>query len=536
MNRLIVVFLLIILSQSGLCQNQPPKREMRAVWIASISNIDWPSSKYLSSKRKIDELKELFDKLKDAGINAVFFQIRTECDALYDSPYEPWSEWLTGEQGIAPDPYFDPLKLAIKEAHKRGMELHAWMNPLRVSNNVTVRDCSDNHICKLHPEWILNVANYKLLNPGIPEVREYVAKIAADVVRRYAVDGVNFDDYFYPYSPRISKQDLESFGKFGKNSKTLADWRRENIDKLVELVSDSIHTVKPKVKFGVSPFGIVKNGFAGTSGLGSYSSTYSNPLSWLKNKTIDYVVPQLYWPIGNKDADYSKLLKWWASIVGKQHLYIGQTLSFSKNLKSSTVGNEITNQIKLNRKFNSVKGSVFFSANVFVNKVSNNQQPFAKRIFSEKALVPAMTDKDSIPPEAPENLKILNGSGYIELTWEKSVVAADGDTAKFYVLYGFDDKNDLNFNNPENIIDIVSGNETEYKIYINRKYSNKKYFAVTSLDELNVESIDNSMVQYFANSIKNEQANEEKLNISKADSKSSLHSPKTVTNSFLAPP
>ena len=515
-------------------QTMLPKREMRAVWVATISNIDWPSSKYLSTKDKINELKDLFDRLKDAGINAIFFQVRAECDAFYDSPYEPWSEWLTGWQGEEPYPYFNPLKLAIKEAHSRGMELHAWINPLRVSNSTDESNKSFNHISRSHPEWILNFRNYKMLDPGIPEVRKYVAKIVADVVRRYDVDGVNFDDYFYPYSPRIKKEDFNSYNLYGSNFSRISDWRRENINSLIKVVHDSIITVNPKVKFGISPFGIVKNSYAGTEGLNSYSDVYTDPLNWLKDKTIDYIVPQLYWPIGNKNADYQNLLKWWASVVDEQHLYIGQTLTYSGNALKRSLDDELNAQLNLNRDFRNVSGSVFFSASTLLKNLEEKKR---NGIFKYHALVPDMSYKDSIPPLSPSGLKVYQISNSIFLRWKKEKPAVDGETAKFYVIYGFK-KNDVNFNDPRNIIDIISGDEEMYEVQIGGRNKEDEFFAVTSLDALNNESSEISYVRLLSGNDNLDEKRDENLTLKTGNIKRGRagYSPSRVTNTLLAPP
>ncbi|GBD87886.1 hypothetical protein BMS3Abin03_01820 [bacterium BMS3Abin03] len=534
MTKYFILICWMFFITGAVCQPSLPKREMRAVWVATISNIDWPSSKYLSTKDKINELKNLFDRLKDAGINAVFFQVRAECDAFYDSPYEPWSEWLTGRRGEEPYPYFDPLKLAVKEAHSRGMELHAWVNPLRVSNRTDDSSKSPNHISRVHPGWILRFRNYEMLDPGIPGVRKYVAKIVADVVRRYDVDGVNFDDYFYPYSPRIQREDFESYTLYGGKFSRISDWRRENINSLIKVVHDSIISVNPKVKFGISPFGIVKNSYAGTSGLNSYSDVYTDPLNWLKDKTIDYIVPQLYWTIGNKDADYENLLKWWASVVDGQHLYIGQTLTYSGKVLKRNLNDELNAQLNLNRDFRNVSGSVFFSASTLLKNLEVKR---GNGIFEYRALVPDMSYKDSIPPLSPTGLKVYQISNSIILKWKKEKPAADGETAKFYVIYGFEE-NDVNFNDPRNIIDIISGSEEVYEIQIKGLSERDKYFAVTSLDALNNESSDISYVKLLSGSdTLNEKSN---INLSLKPGcikkKKSGYSPSRVINTLLAPP
>ncbi|HVO72737.1 MAG TPA: family 10 glycosylhydrolase, partial [Ignavibacteriaceae bacterium] len=266
---------LIIFSSLISSQAVYPKRELRGTWIATVANVDWPSSPYLSSGEKIKELVEIFEKLSQAGINTVFFQVRTECDALYKSGFEPWSYWLTGEQGREPDPFFDPLEFAIDEAHRRGMELHAWLNPYRVVKTVGEYEISKTHISMTHPEWILSFrsagGSYKMLDPGIPAVRDYITAIVSDIAGRYKVDGIQFDDYFYPYTPKISNEDSLSFIHYGSGFYNIEEWRRNNINLLVAQVYDKINSINPRIKFGISPFGILENKYAGTNGFESYS-------------------------------------------------------------------------------------------------------------------------------------------------------------------------------------------------------------------------------------------------------------------------
>ena len=239
-------------------QDRVPKHEFRGAWIATVINLDWPSSRNASSHTQQRNLTDMIDGLKEAGINAVFFQVRSEADAMYASGIEPWSFWLTGEQGASPEPFYDPLEVAIEEAHKRGVELHAWINPYRASRGSSYEKAAD-HITKRYPQWVLTFGNIATLNPGLPEVRNHIARVIMDIVRRYDIDGVHFDDYFYPYPPNnISTEDSGTFAEHNRGITSIADWRRDNVNLLVAQVADSIRAVKPHVKFGISPFGILE--------------------------------------------------------------------------------------------------------------------------------------------------------------------------------------------------------------------------------------------------------------------------------------
>ncbi|MCW8850979.1 MAG: family 10 glycosylhydrolase, partial [Melioribacteraceae bacterium] len=360
-----LLFFLVLFVQFNFSQSITSKREFRGAWVATVINLDWPSSNSLSTESQKLELIELFDKIEKTNLNAVIFQIRTECDAFYNSSYDPWSYWLTGKQGKAPNPFYDPLEFAIELAHERGMELHAWFNPYRVERQADNYETAANHVTNLHPDWVLRIGNIRFLDPGLPAVREYVTNVVMDVVTRYDVDGVHFDDYFYPYPPdEISTQDLNTYNTYPRGFFDIKDWRRDNINELLRSINSSIKNVKPHVKFGMSPFGIYKNGVpTGISGLDAYNTIYCDPVKWMDEKIIDYLTPQLYWSFGG-GQDYGKLLPWWAQQVNGRHLYPGQALYRAGLFEP----NEIPRQIRLNRQTDNVYGSILFRAqNLFGN-------------------------------------------------------------------------------------------------------------------------------------------------------------------------
>lgn len=491
---LIPILLFVIITLKLFPQGNYSKREFRGAWVATVANIDWPSSRTASSSAKMNDLIELLDKLRAAGINAVLFQIRTECDALYNSQFEPWSYWLTGKQGSSPLPFFDPLEFAIQEAHKRGMELHAWLNPYRAVKTVGEYEVSDSHISKTHPEWILTFDKYKMLDPGLPQVRNYIVSVVEDVITHYDVDGIHFDDYFYPYSPKVSDEDSLSFKYFNNGFENIDDWRRYNINTMVDLVKKKISQHKPHIKFGISPFGIVENKYAGTSGFNSYSILYCDPLTWIREKMIDYVTPQIYWEIGHPKADYSKLLPWWASVVEDRHLYVGHYSSRFTSKNYDGTKSEMGDQIRLNRLFKNVNGSVFFSAKSISNNNSGFSDTLKNDFYKFYALTPTMPWKDNIPPNPPNEFAAQKTKGFIKFTWIKSSPALDDDEAKYYVLYKFNSASSIDFENPKNICAVLPGNVNEYLYQLENESNDKLIFGISALDKLQNESNENPIL------------------------------------------
>ena len=483
------IYFILFLFLSGLINisaGQYPKREMRGAWVATIKNIDWPSSPSETSGEQISELVEIFDKLKSAGINCVFFQVRTECDALYKSSYEPWSYWLTGQQGKPPDPFYDPLAFAIKEAHARGMELHAWLNPYRAVRDTADYTNSGNHISETHPEWILQFGDFKMLNPGIPAVTDYIAKIVADIVSRYDVDGIHLDDYFYPYLPKITDQDSAAYRKYKGKFTDIDNWRRNNVNSMIAKVYDTINRINPKIIFGVSPFGIVENKYANTNGFSSYNTIYCDPLTWIKDKTVDYVLPQLYWEIGNNRADFQKLLPWWASIKDGREIYIG--LNSSKMASPGWQGNpsELYNEIRMVRQFKNISGIVFFSAKSIFQNHSGLADSLKDSFLKFPAFVPVMKWKNFAPPDAPINLTVEGNDSSRVLTWARPVI--NTDSALNFVVYRFLDDEKIDLNNPKNILTIIYRNFSYTDIDL-LKDIKKITYIVTSLSNKQVESI-----------------------------------------------
>jgi len=373
-RRLFVLAIISVCSVFYLNSQSPPIREMRAVWIATVENIDWPSSPHLSTTDQKREMIELLDLIKEHRLNTVIFQIRPSADAFYRSALEPWSVWLTGVQGKAPDPFYDPLEFTISECRKRGLDIHVWLNPYRAIRDTARYKAVPNHITQMHPEWFLVYGNTMYFDPGLPETRDHVCRVVTDIVKRYDIDAVHMDDYFYPYRiARTNFPDDSSFalykGPFTDQQRD--DWRRNNVDLIIRQLHDSIRALKPWVEFGISPFGVWRNaeidpeGSDTRAGQTNYDDLFADILKWQKEGWIDYVVPQIYWHIGFNVADYSILAKWWNENAYDCPLYIGQAfyrIDKKSEIKSWRSSKEILRQITLNRRQVNIDGSMFFSA------------------------------------------------------------------------------------------------------------------------------------------------------------------------------
>lgn len=348
-----------------------PRQEFRGIWVATINNIDWPSAPGLSVEQQKRELLELIERIDHFNLNAVFFQVRAAADAFYSSETEPWSYFLTGKQGQANNPFFDPLAYAIELCHARGIEIHAWLNPFRV-RNLGNYELAKNSFAAKNSQFIRDYDNKRFFDPGYPQVRAHIIKVILEVVRKYRIDAVLLDDYFYPYPVKGKTfPDSKTFAKYGKGyyPKHIKDWRRNNIDRFISDLHDSIKTVKPELRFGVSPFGIWRskaddpNGSPGVKGTTSYDDLYADVYKWLSKSWIDYVVPQLYWEQGNRFGDFTVLAKWWNDHSFGKPLYLGQALYKSTDSKNAWANpKEISDQISIMRKYKNINGFAFYSA------------------------------------------------------------------------------------------------------------------------------------------------------------------------------
>ncbi|MEV4729096.1 family 10 glycosylhydrolase [Saccharopolyspora sp. NPDC049426] len=345
----------------------PPSTAMRGVWIASVANTDWPSRRGLSAEQQKSEYRAMLDQAVANRMNAVFVQVRPTADAFWPSPLEPWSHWLTGQQGR--DPGYDPMRFLVDEAHQRGLAFHAWFNPYRVSMTDDPNSLVPTHPARVHPEWTFSYGGKLYYDPGVPQVRRFVSDAIMDAVSRYDVDGVHLDDYFYPYpvdGQRIP--DERTFAAHGKGFDNIDDWRRDNVNDLIAGLDERVHAVRPRAEFGVSPFGIWRNASSDpagsdTKGMESYSSIFADTRRWVREGWVDYIAPQVYWQFGHPAADYAKVVPWWSRTVEGTDvkLYIGQA-AYKVGQPNWTDAAELTKHLTFNAGQPNVEGDIYFSA------------------------------------------------------------------------------------------------------------------------------------------------------------------------------
>jgi uncharacterized lipoprotein YddW (UPF0748 family) len=406
-NRIKVIFILGLWAIVGQLIAQTKNYEFRGVWVASVENIDWPSKRTLSVEQQKAEFIKLLDLHQSNGMNAVIVQIRPAGDAFYPSQYEPWSEYLTGKQGLPPNPYYDPLAFMVEETHKRGMEFHAWLNPYRAVFNVFKSSVSPSHLTKIHPDWFVIYGDKKYFNPGLPAVREHTVRVVKDLVERYDLDAIHMDDYFYPY--RIEGKefpDQKTYENFG-GGLSKDDWRRSNCDSIIVQLNRTIRNANPRVKFGISPFGVWRNkdkdpmGSETQAGQTNYDDLYADILLWLKKGWIDYVTPQLYWERGFKRADYNVLLKWWNENSYAKHIYIGMGIYRAGSNEAWKNKNELPIQIQELRKYPTTQGSIYFSSKTFEKNPNGWNDSLRNNYYYYPALVPPMPWINNDAPEQP---------------------------------------------------------------------------------------------------------------------------------------
>lgn len=390
----------------------PVSREFRGVWIATVDNMDWPSRPGLPVDSAKAELVALLDRAASLRLNAVIFQVRTAADALYRSDLEPWSVYLTGRSGRAPSPAWDPLAFAITEAHRRGLELHAWFNPYRARYRGDTGPLSARHVSRTMPNAVKRYGPYLWMDPGDPAVRTHTLKVILDVVARYDVDGVHIDDYFYPYPERdrrgreIPFPDGTSWTRYRRNGGTLSrdDWRRQNVDMLVEQIYRGIKASKPWVKFGVSPFGIWRPGYPSTvRGLDAFEALYADSRRWLAEGWLDYLAPQLYWQVRAPAQSYPMLLAWWADQNGLgRHLWPGNgTWKVTETGSSRWPASEVLQQIDLTRDQPGASGNVHFNMTALVKGADALADRLANGPYRVPALVPASPWLSPVLPASP---------------------------------------------------------------------------------------------------------------------------------------
>lgn len=421
----------------------PMAREFRAVWVATVANIDWPSRPGLPVDTQKAELIAIMDRAVELNLNAVILQVRTAADALYPSEFEPWSEYLTGTQGKAPEPLYDPLAFAVEAAHARGLELHAWFNPYRAKHPSMQSAVAPNHISLTKPELVRRYGTHLWMDPGEPGVQEHSIRVLTDVARRYDVDGIHIDDYFYPYRERDSanveipfpddasyQRYVAAGGKLGRS-----DWRRNNVDMFVKRLNDAVHEVKPWLRFGVSPIGIWRPGFpADGCCFDAYESIYADARKWLAEGWLDYFVPQLYRSLADPAMNYGIMLGWWGEQnLQQRHVYVGMIPSNVRRTADSTgwPATEIVGQIYVARGHPAATGHVHFSARSLMRNPDSLVQRLQRTVYRAPALPPVATWLPGKAPAAPRlTLAPVGGSGNVAI----EIVPGDGSVIRNWAV------------------------------------------------------------------------------------------------------
>ena len=469
-----------------------PTYEFRGVWIATVDNIDWPPrNNYNPSAQRAEYIRQL-DLHKQNGMNAVIVQVRPAADAFYASPYEPWSQWLTGEQGKAPSPYYDPLKFMIEEAHRRGFEFHAWCNPYRANFSIAKSSISPTHISNLYPDWFISYGGQKFFDPGNKEAQDWVVRVITDIVARYDVDAIHMDDYFYPYKvPGVEFPDTASYRKYG-NGIDLGDWRRSNTDSIIKHVNAAIKQKKPWCKFGISPFGVWRNndkdedGSPTKAGVTNYDDLYADVLLWAEEGWVDYVAPQLYWERGHKVVAYETLIDWWSRHGYGRHMYIGHGIyRFYENNRPWKNPNEIPQQISLLRKYPTIQGSIYFSSKSFDKNPNGWNDSLQNNYYKTAALIPPMPWTDKFKPIKPITELVKKGSNEkgTAFYFKKNPLSRP---IKSFLVYSFREGQPVK-KDPGNLYKVIPTSSEETVVFPNEEIAGKT-IAVSCVDLANNES------------------------------------------------
>lgn len=504
--RFSIFFLLFLFFQNIPAWSQTPTVEMRGTWVATVANIDWPSKPGLPVERQKAEFDSLLDVLKAMNMNAVFVQVRPSGDAFYNSNAVPWSKFLTGEQGLPPaDSSYDPMRYMIKAAHDRRMEFHAWLNPYRATWDLDTASLSLIHPMRSLPphlknQWFFRYGRRYYFNPANPFVRQHLVNVVRDIIVRYDVDGIHFDDYFYPYKePGENLNDYNEFAANPRGFTNIEDWRRDNVNRLIQDVSQMIKKFKPYVRFGIGSFGVWRNadrdplnGSDTRAGIASYDDLYADILLWLKNGWIDYVAPQIYWSIGFPPSDYQKLLDWWSKHTYGKHLYVGHAaykIGSSPNDPNWNSPEEISKQIKMNRTNDKVHGSIYFSAKALLRNSLGVQDSFISTLYPSPALVPAMPSLLKSPPATPQICRVGGTAGSVKLAWHVCDILTGDETPHYFAIYRFDGEGVGSFKDPYNLLITTPFYAEEY-IYEDQTALEGHYYTyvVIAYNRANVES------------------------------------------------
>lgn len=483
--------LIILLFVTPLVAQALPEaeREFRAVWIATVDNIDFPSRKGLSADAQKAELLAALELAKRLRLNAVIFQVRPMTDAVYRSELEPWSEFLTGEMGRQQD--FDPLEFMVAEAHRRGILVHAWFNPYR-AYHPAAKTISEKHISKMQPEIVRQYGRYMWLDPAEPRAREHSINVIKDVVRRYDIDGVHFDDYFYPYAEkdatgnRIGFPDEKNWQEYLRTAQNFStaklrriplerdDWRRANVNEFIEAVGREIKKIKPDVVYGISPFGIWQPmPDKGIEGFNAYAELYADARKWLQDGTVDYLAPQLYWETTRRGQSFPVLLEWWKSQNTKgRHIWPGIASYRIGSTPTFTAG-EIASQIERTRTADLTRGSIHFSLKSLRNDLGGIQRMLSETVYKRDALTPRFSWIKMKPPKSPK-VKITRTSGNVRATWTER-----GSRKAFWFVVYAKDKDGWGYS-------ILPASERSISVSAERKIEK---IIVRSVDRLGRESL-----------------------------------------------
>ena len=441
-KAILVLLTIIFLFQKNFTKAQEVfpvvMREMRAAWIATVANIDWPSEPGLNVEKQKQEAIAILERLKELNMNTAVLQVRPQADALYQSELEPWSYYLTGEQGKAPEPFYDPLEFWIEESHSRGIELHAWLNPYRANHSAMRGEISPKSIVKAHPIWVKKLGDqgYYWMDPTLQEVQDHSFAVVMDIVKRYDIDAIHFDDYFYPYRDYNDGKDFpddDTYQEYQKNGGTLArdDWRRDAVNKFIKRVYEGIKSEKPHVKFGISPFGVYRPGIPPSiAGFDQYGILYADAKLWLNMGWIDYFTPQLYWPISRVELSYPVLLDWWESEnTMRRNLWPGLFIRPEINKKDMSL--EIVNQIMVTRGIvPHSPGTMLFSMRSLMSIDSTVYKALKEGPFKSLAITPAYSWLDNEAPNTPIILK-EGSADDLTISWKIS----GEENPAWFILY-----------------------------------------------------------------------------------------------------
>lgn len=466
-----------------------PKREFRGAWLSTA----WQSRyRTMSPEQMKDYFVKTLDELKSSGINAVIFQVRPQADAFYKSNLEPWSVHLSSRQGVAPANGFDPLAFLVDECHKRNIELHAWLNPYRVTtsaNDVLVQE----HLYNREPHRFVKYGGKIYFDPGMPENRKFICEVVRDIVMRYNVDAIHMDDYFYPY-PIAGEMfpDDRSFNMFGQDFSDRGNWRRNNVNLLIKEIKDTLMNSKPWVRFGISPFGIYRNkkntpdgSGSDTNGLQNYDDLYADVKLWVEKGWIDYNMPQIYWEIGHAAADYTTLIKWWAANNYEQPLYVGQDVKRTMDAIQPSGNSQLQEKMILSRSFPTVHGNCFWPAYELLENYKGITDQLKNNYQRYPSLIPAYTHMHKKAPKKVNKLKEEYTSTSHFLTWESDSNPYNPVTAQYYVVYRFAKGEKENLEQVENIVIITR----EKRCILPYEGSKREYkYVVTAVDAFHNES------------------------------------------------